>query len=221
MILVEACVVDREEAVNAVSAGANRLELCVDLVHDGLTPPPALVEEVLGAVAVPVRTMVRPLPGPFTPDPEELARMVAEVAEATALGVHGVVLGALTAAREIDREALARLLDAADGLPMTFHRAFDRVADPRRAWEDLCELGVDRVLTSGGATTAWEGRGLLRELVAAGGPTVLAGGGVRGTHAEELVAATGVGEVHARAAAVPALREALGQLAPDWPGADA
>jgi copper homeostasis protein len=152
---------------------------------------------------------VRPLPGPFTPDPEELARMVAEVAEATALGVHGVVLGALTAAREIDREALARLLDAADGLPMTFHRAFDRTAEPRRAWEDLRELGIDRVLTSGGARTAWEGRGLLRELVAAGGPTVLAGGGVRGAHAEELVAETGVTEVHARGAAVPALREAL------------
>ena len=185
--------------LEAQEGGAERIELCVRLDLDGLSPGPELVAEALLRSRIPVVVMVRPRPGPFRVGTEELETMLAEVRGLRGSGAAGVVLGVLTGDGRVDRAALARLVDAAGDLPVVFHRAFDRCADLPRALEDLVDLGVRRVLTSGGAATAWQGRVLLRELVerAAGRIEVLAGGGVRDEHLAELVAATGVEQVHA------------------------
>jgi len=146
-----------------------------------------------------VVVMVRPRPGPFQLAPGDLEAMLGEVRALRGSGAAGVVLGAITREGRVDRPALERLLDAAGDLPVVFHRAFDRCADLPAALDELIELGVRRVLTSGGAASAWQGRAALRALVerAAGRIEVLAGGGVREEHLAELVAATGVEQVHA------------------------
>jgi copper homeostasis protein len=126
-------------------------------------------------------------------------------------GASGFVLGVLDGRNSIDPVALRELLKAAEGLPVTFHRAFDLLADPIRGLQTLLESGVARILTSGGPGTAWEGRSTLKKLVdsASGGLTVMAGGGVRAPHVAELIRKTGVREIHARASAVPAIVDVL------------
>lgn len=197
--LIEVCVDRLEALLEAQTVGADRIELCSRLDLDGLTPQPELLAAALERSRIPVVVMVRPRPGPFQVSALELAALEAQVHAVRELGVAGVVLGAITDDGRIDRPALERLRTAAGGVPMVFHRAFDRCADLPRALEDLIDLGVQRVLTSGGAPTAWEGRAALRELVelAAGRIEILAGGGIRQPQLTDLLAATGVEQVHA------------------------
>jgi copper homeostasis protein len=144
--------------------------------------------------------------------PAEVDGLVEEVASMVSLGVDGVVVGVLDGAGRVDRGALSELVNAASGRPVTFHRAFDEVEDPLGEVESLIEAGVKRVLTSGGALTAWEGREVLRKLVelCSNRLTVLGGGGVRGDHVAQLVEMTGLAEVHARASAVAGVVGGLG-----------
>jgi copper homeostasis protein len=197
--LIEVCVDDLEGLQAAQAEGADRIELCARLDLDGLSPGPELLAGALARARVPVVVMVRPRPGPFQVAPDVLEAMLAEVRALRDSPAAGVVLGAITAQGRVDRAALARLVEAAGDLPVVFHRAFDRCADLPAALEDLVDLGVRRVLTSGGAPTAWEGRAALRELVerAAGRIEVRAGGGGRDGHLAQLLAATGVEQVHA------------------------
>jgi copper homeostasis protein len=210
-VLVEACVTSLAEARAAAVAGAHRLELCRALEVGGLTPGLELVEAVCRVVDVPVFTMVRPRDGRFRIRPGDVDTMVDSIDRLRGAGARGMVLGFLDERDRIDRGALDALVAAAAPLPVTFHRAFDRVARPEAAAVDLIQAGVVRILTAGGPGTAWEGRARLRRLVDApgSGPVVLAGGGVRGDHVRALVAATGVREVHARAVAIPGIVRAL------------
>jgi len=204
MVLVEACVTTLEEAEKAFESGANRLELCVNLDVGGLTPHLELVADVLETVDLPLAVMIRPRAGSFHMNAQELARMERDVTRIADAGADGIVLGVLDAQGQVDVAALSKLVDAADPVPVTFHRAFDGVADPVAALEDLIEAGVDRVLTAGGAGTAWEGRDVLASLVeAAGGRiTIMAGGSIRADHVADLVEITGVEDIHARASAI-------------------
>ncbi len=194
-------------ALAAEREGADRIELCASLVEGGVTPSLGLVRTVLERVGrVGVQVMVRPRGGDFTLDADELAVMLADVAALSALpraaGVTlGFVFGALTPDRTIDRAATARLRAACGSAPVTFHKAFDLVPDPSAGLDTLRSLGVDRVLTSGGASTAEAGADTLARLVAEIGEriTILAGGGVRAANARALVVKTGVREIHLRA----------------------
>lgn len=196
--LVEAAVDTLEAAVEAARAGADRLELCARLDLDGLTPDDALVGAVLARVEVPVMAMIRPRAGDFVYSARELTAMEEEIRRMRALGAAGLVLGAITGGGGIDGAALGRLMRAAGEMPVTFHRAFDRLRDPHPALVELSEFGVRRVLTSGAAATAWDGRESIRGLVerAPPGLGLLAGGGIRGDHVADLVRETGVPEVH-------------------------
>jgi copper homeostasis protein len=210
-ILVEGCVTTPEEAALVSHVGGHRVELCRGLDAGGLTPEADLVRAVRGCTDLPVMAMVRPRPGHFRASPQEVAAMLREIEGMASLGAEGVVLGVLDGKGEIDEVALEELVLAAP-VPVTFHRAFDEVRDPLRALETLRDAGVFRVLTSGGAATAWEGRGMIRDLVSAAGEdlAILGGGGVRADHVQHLVEETGLREVHARASAVPGIVAALG-----------
>jgi copper homeostasis protein len=199
-ILIEACVETLPHALAAEAGGAGRLELCSALGVGGLTPDAALVAACTQRMAIPVVTMVRSRPGSFVLQPGELVELTREVQRMRTLGAAGVVLGALTPEGTVDVPAVAALVAAASGLPVTFHRAFDEIQDQAAALEQLIALGVARVLTSGGARTASEGAGRIAELVrqAAGRIVVLAGGSIRAPNAEALVARTGVSELHSR-----------------------
>lgn len=215
-IVVEACVTGLGEAVACVAVGARRLELCRDLAVGGLTPDLAVARAVCGAVSAPVFAMVRSSAGPFHATPREVDALGRTIADLARAGVSGIVLGFLDRERRIDRAALSDLcaVAVAASLPVTFHRAFDEIAEFEPALESLIEAGVARVLTAGGLRSAWDGRDRLARLVAlAGGHiTIVAGGGVRADHVGALIEATGVREVHARASAVGGLCGALGGI---------
>jgi len=205
-VLLEACVESLEHAVAAEAGGAGRIELCAALEVGGLTPPSDLVGSCLDRLRIPVFAMVRPRGGGFTLGPGEARAMAAEVRRMRQRGVVGIVVGALRSTGEVDAEAMTAFLAAADGLPVTFHRAFDEAVDPEAALEALVGLGVSRVLTAGGTGTAMEGAERIAVLVrqAAGRIGVLAGGTVREQNAGALVQRTGVTEIHSRTPADPA-----------------
>jgi copper homeostasis protein len=199
-VLVEGCVESLADAQAAARGGADRLELCADLAVGGTTPSVDLIRAVKARVFIPVFVMARPRGGSFVYDAGEIDETYRDIDNAIAAGADGVVVGPLTSENEIDLGTLRAFVARAGGVPVTFHRAFDEIANPARALETLVDVGVQRVLTAGGRGTALEGAGVLRSLVEQAGDriAVLAGGKVRGNNARELIARTGVRELHAR-----------------------
>ncbi|PZR52168.1 copper homeostasis protein CutC [Xylanimonas oleitrophica] len=201
-VALEIAVQDVAGAGVAAQGGATRVELCAALgATGGLTPSAGTVAAVVDALAgtgVGVHVLVRPRPGGFVYAPEELAVQVRDVRAVLDAGADGVVVGALTDAGRVHAAALAALVDAAGGAEVTFHRAFDVVADRAAAARALAAAGVRRVLTSGGAVRAGAGVDALAALAGLGrglGLQVMAGGGVRPDDVAALVAA-GVDAVH-------------------------
>lgn len=176
------------------------MELCRRLDVGGLTPGLADIVAARSVLSIPLHVLIRPREGTFVCSAAELEQMVAEIGAARAAGADGVVIGALTAGGAIDRPAMQRLVETARPLSVTFHRAFDEIADQPTALAGLMSLGVDRVLTAGRMSTALAGAAQLRRLVeaAAGRIVVMAGGSVRPENVLELVRLSGVTEVHAR-----------------------
>ena len=200
--LLEVCVETLPEALQAVAAGAGRLEVCAALSESGTTPSIGLVEAILEQVQVPVFVMIRPRGGDFTYDDRELDVMKRDISAMRRAGAHGVVTGVLESTGVIDRDATRLLLETAAPLPLTFHRAFDLTPELEKALATLRALGVHRILTSGGASTALVGAGAIAKLRQQAGDalSLMAGGGVRAAHVAELVEVSGVQEVHARPA---------------------
>lgn len=197
-MLLEVCFDSAAGLDRALAARAGRFEVCSRLDLDGLTPEDDLLAAAV-ATSTPCVAMIRPRGGSHVWAKAEHARLFEDVSRAQHLGARGVVFGALTAGDpRVDRELTAALVAAARPLPVTFHRAFDSVRDRFEALETLIEIGVRRILTSGGARDAFEGRAELRALVerAAGRIAILPGGGVRAHNAAAILAATGVGELH-------------------------
>jgi copper homeostasis protein len=200
LTLVEAAVETLESALAAERGGANRIELCANLSVGGTTPDTGLIAAVSERMRIPVFVMIRPRGGGFAYSKDDIDAMSRGIELAASIGIAGIVTGALTQHGQLDVEHTRTLLNAAAGLPVTFHRAFDVVADPRTALEQLIDLGVSRVLTSGGAATAAEGADSIAALVdqTRGRIAVIAGGGIREHNARAVIARTGVGEIHTR-----------------------
>lgn len=191
---VEISVESVDGARVAARAGAARVELCAGLSDGGLTPSVALIEAA--AELIDVHVLVRPRPGDFHYTRDELDLVVRDIAVARRHGAAGVVVGALAADGTVD-DACAAFVDAAGDLETTFHRAIDVSADSRQALDRLAALGFTRVLTSGRRRSAIDGAPLIKQLTAQTGVTVMAGGGVRAANAAQVVAATGVRDLHA------------------------
>ncbi len=199
-VLVEACVDTVASALAAEAGGAGRIELCANLVEGGTTPSAGTIALARERLGIPLFVIVRPRGGDFLHDADEVEAMRRDVEAARGLGADGVVIGALTPDGRIDVDATRLLVEAARPMRVTFHRAFDAARDPAEALEALVAIGVDRVLTSGGAASALEGAAALGALVrhAAGRLTILAGGGLTAATVGPVVAASGVREVHVR-----------------------
>ncbi|WP_025597972.1 copper homeostasis protein CutC [Burkholderia sp. WSM2230] len=199
-VLLEVIATTVADARLAAQAGADRLELVTAMGEGGLTPGIGLIEAVVDAVSIPVNVIVRPHSRSFVYDTDDHAVMLRDVRAVKAAGANGVVIGMLNAHGEIDREQLARAIDAADGLAITFHRAFDEVRDQRKALDVL--LGFDavtNVLTSGAKPSVLDAEATIRELVhqASGSRcTVLAGAGLTVDAVAGFVSRTQVEAVH-------------------------
>jgi copper homeostasis protein len=199
-VLLEVIATTVADAKAAEEAGADRLELITAFGEGGLTPSIGMVEAVVDAVRIPANVIVRPHSRSFVFDAHDHAVMRRDVRAIAAARANGIVIGMLTPTGEIDRDGLLRAIDAADGLPVTFHRAFDEARDLRRALDVLLEFdAVTNVLTSGGAPSVLQAEQTVRALVAqARGShcTVLAGAGLTVDALAGLIAATGVRAVH-------------------------
>ncbi|MFT4063500.1 copper homeostasis protein CutC [Paraburkholderia sp.] len=199
-VLLEVIATTVADARAAARAGADRLELIAAMGEGGLTPSVGLIEAALAAVDIPVNVIVRPHSRSFVYDADDYAVMLRDIRAVKAAGANGIVIGMLDAHRAIDREGLARACDAADGLAITFHRAFDEARDLREALDVL--LGFDAVtsvLTSGGKPSVLQAEATLGELVrqASGSHcTVLAAAGLTVEALAGFVSATCVEAVH-------------------------
>lgn len=198
MAVIEIAVDSTESAVAAEQGGAQRIELCSALREGGLTSSLGLVRTVRSACSIALFTIIRPRGSDFLYTADEFRAMQEDIRIMGQEGVDGVVFGVLTQDGQIDKERTRALVKLAHPMQVTFHRALDMTSDPERALEDVIDCGVQRVLTSGGASSAWEGRKRLQAMVhqAAGRITIVVGGGVRPAKISQLIASTGATEFH-------------------------
>ncbi|MDP9905921.1 copper homeostasis protein CutC [Arthrobacter bambusae] len=211
---LEIVAVGAQGAAVAAEEGADRIELCSALELGGLTPSQGLMEAAQEAAdgRLEIHPLIRSRPGDFLYSDADLDTMDREIRFLLGQGAHGVVIGVLTAAGDIDVQATRKLADAAletnPNAQLTFHRAIDQTPDPAAAVEQLVELGFTRVLSSGGAATVGAGIETLERMVqrAAGRLEVMAGGGLALDDIPALHA-TGLSAVHLSAKATVSTRK--------------
>ena len=195
---IEICCGSIQSAANAKAGGAVRVELCQGLIEGGTTPSPATIEFAVKELGLQVFVLIRPRGGDFCYNELEIKTMEEDVEFCKKAGVAGIVVGFLHPDGSIDTELTRRFVKLAAPLPVTFHRAFDRCADPLKALEDVIGCGCARILTSGCKPTAMEGADMLQKLVeqSNGRITILAGSGVTPENAVALREKTSVPEIH-------------------------
>ncbi len=188
--LLEVCVDSYASAMAAIEGSADRLELCSALAVGGLTPSAALLRQIRQVSKIPIRCLMRPRGGDFLYTPEEIRQMAMEMDVLRLAGADGFVIGCLTPQGDLDRAAMKPLLEAAQGTGLTLHRCIDVSRDLAGTYQDAAALGIDTVLTSGGARSCLAGREAIGQLLclrdALHGPEVLIGAGVNARVIEDF-----------------------------------
>ena len=199
--ILEVCVQSPTDCSLAAEGGADRVELCQAIELGGLSPSFGTVAAACQISPLPVIVLIRPRPGDFVYSPAEIDCVTKDLEQLKALGARGAAFGALTARGDVDRNALEAWIAASQGLELVFHRAFDSCKAPLESLELLAELGVHRVLSSGGAATAAEGAERLAAWTEAtrGRLEILPGGSIRANNVAALIEKTGAEGVHFRA----------------------
>lgn len=198
-MLLEFCVDSVESAMAAERGGAQRVELCSDLLEGGIGPSPGLLELVRKRVRVDVFAMIRPRGGDFFYTAEEFAGMKADIRYAKDLGADGVVLGILDADGYVHVSRTRELVELASPLPVTFHRAIDVSADLADSLERIILSGAQRVLTSGGKRQVVDGMEIISDAIrrTRGRLTIMAGGGLNPQNVRMFAQGSGATEFHA------------------------
>jgi len=195
--LIEVCVDSVESALRAQEGGANRVELCDNLLEGGTTPSAGAIAVARDRLTIGLHVIIRPRGGDFCYSEAEMESMRRDVDVARQVGADGVVIGLLEPDGGIDVPRTRELLERARPLSVTFHRAFDVARDPERALDQLMGMGVDRLLTTGQEPTILEGLELVAALARrAGGRLIVMPGGVNERNVARVVRATGAAEVH-------------------------
>ena len=163
-MIKEACCERFMEGINAEALGANRIELCSNLAVGGLSPSFNEVKEALKFLNIPVFVMVRPREGSFINTKKEKELMIQEIRNLKNIKVEGIVIGSLNNKGEIDTEFMKEVVKIAKPMYITFHKAIDEVKDYNKAIEQLIEIGIDRVLTSGKKDKAEDAIGFLKTI---------------------------------------------------------
>ena len=207
-MLLEICACNYQSVLNAEKAGAQRIELCSELAVGGLTPSFGFLKQTINKTRIPVFVLIRPRSGNFTYSDAEFDIMKKDILLCKELGFAGIVSGVLNTNHTIDIERTKELIALSKPLPFTFHRAFDWNPNPFEALDQLMDLGVDRVLTSGQADSAEKGIDLLIKLneKAQNKIIILLGGGINAQNAT-LYKNHGFTEIHASASSTTSVKE--------------
>lgn len=193
----ELCAYTVEACRIAARLGVDRVELCASPAEGGITPSLATIEQACAIQGIDISVMIRPRGGDFLYTDEEIRLMLRDIAYARQAGATGVVFGILKADGRVDTDRTRLLVEAAEGMEMTFHRAIDMTANYEQAIRDVMTTGCTRILTSGGYDKAQEGIENIRKAVsmAQGDIEIMAGSGVTAACALQL-AETGVDALH-------------------------
>ena len=197
-VLVEVCLDSVESAAAAEQGGAQRVELCDNLVEGGTTPSAGMIAATRDAVSLGIMVMIRPRGGDFCYSARELDVMGRDIRAARDRGADGVVFGVLTPDGRVDEDVTSELVELARPLSTTFHRAFDVTRDPLEALDTLILVGVDRILTSGQEASVVDGCDTIRSLQerAAGRIVVMPGCGITPVNVAQIVRETRATEIH-------------------------
>lgn len=201
MISLEIAAFSVEAAIQAIKAGANRIELCENPQEGGTTPSYGALVLSSKIKEAPIFPIIRPRGGDFLYSDTEYEIMKNDVIMAKELGFPGVVIGLLLADGNIDVERTSQLVALAENMQVTFHRAFDRCLDPIKGLEDIIQTGCKRILTSGQVPNVQNALPLVKQLVklANNRIVIMPGSGVRANNIKNIVESTGVMEVHSSA----------------------
>lgn len=164
-MIKEACVESFIDAIEAEKRGADRIELCDNLSQGGTTPSYGTIKLALSTLKIPVFPIIRPRGGDFYYTPAEIEVIKEDIKICKSLGAKGVVLGILTADKKIDFKTLAEFMELAKPMEVTFHKAIDELEDPTLVIDELINLGVKRILSSGTKPTALEGKDILNKMI--------------------------------------------------------
>ena len=198
-ITLEICTASAEDCVAAEQGGADRIELNCALMLGGLTPSLGCLHEALAAARIPIIAMIRPRAGGFCYSATEFKVMQRDLELALSAGAAGVAFGILKADGTIDHERCRQIISLCAGRPVVFHRAFDVVPSPLAALDQLVDLGVTRVMTSGQEASAYNGASQIAEFIryAAGRIEILPAGGINRFTVADVISRTGCNQIHA------------------------
>ncbi|WP_223607401.1 copper homeostasis protein CutC [Chryseobacterium sp. OSA05B] len=201
MSKIEIACFNPESALIAFENGADRIELCDGLSEGGTTPDFETLKELRAKINIPIFVMIRPRGGDFTYSEAEFEQMKKELVQLKSLGADGFVFGILDKNDEVNVEQNKVLVELADALPCTFHRAFDRATNLEDSLEKIIDCGFKTILTSGQKPNVSEGKENLKKLVelSNGRIEILIGGGLRSTNIEEIREFTNAGYFHSSA----------------------
>jgi copper homeostasis protein len=218
---LEICCGSIDDAIQAQAGGAQRVELCSALFLGGLTPSLGTIQVARQELTIPIMAMVRPRGGGFCYTDAEFATMERDAEALLANGADGIVFGILKEDGEIDLARTRHLRAIAGDKQTVFHRAFDVTPDPFRALDQLVDLGITRILTSGQQDSVPEGADLIRRLIeyAGGRIEILPGGGIKPFNISDVVARTGCNAIHLTAFKMVADRSTHGNAAVTFGGA--
>lgn len=197
-ILLESPVYTLEGALKAAEYGIDRLELCADYGEGGTTPSAGLLAYIKSQVSTPVFVMIRPRGGDFVYTPGELEVMKRDIGLHQSLGADGFVFGVLDREGKVNSGACRELIEKAEDLPCTFHKAIDASSDLEKSLETIIDCGFARILTSGGMDTVTAGLETIKKLMekAQERIIIIPGGGTKPVHLRELYATGYLKEVH-------------------------
>ncbi|QNK64171.1 copper homeostasis protein CutC [Pedobacter sp. PAMC26386] len=201
MIEMEVCANSVSSGLEAQLGGAKRIELCASLTEGGTTPSYAEIKLAKQLLSIEVYPIIRPRGGDFLYSDLEFELMKEDVKICKELKCEGIVIGILTANGKIDKTRCAELIKLAKPMKVAFHRAFDMTENMEEALEDIISLGVVRILTSGGKSSALDGAANLAGLIkqAAHRITIMPGAGISISNIQQLISRTGAKEFHASA----------------------
>ncbi|GAB4279041.1 MAG: copper homeostasis protein CutC [Marinilabiliales bacterium] len=197
-IKFEVCCYNFESVLNALKAGADRIELCDNYYCGGTTPSYGLIKKTREISLIPIHVLIHPGCGTFICNDYDIEIMISDILMAKKLYVDGIVIGLLTKKHEVDINNLKKIMDAAGNMSLTFHKAFDLLENPYKGIDQLIELGFDRILTSGGQKTAKEGILNIKKYqdYANNRIIIMPGGQISSTNISEIASTTGATEFH-------------------------